>query len=217
MSHYDDAAPVYDGLFTRDVDRWEDERLAELLAPVVDGRSVLDLGCGTGWLLDHLSPREYTGVDCSGPMLAELERKHPGAETIKAEVGAPGWVTPMWLHLRQFEVITATWSLEYLGDWPDLLHVLANLAAQGGAIALHGSLPRGHRRAHFSVKAAPYRALGPYQMRAASDHAGLPRPAIAGTSALPDSMAGLGRWWWRTALAWPAGLHYSALWTWRLP
>jgi predicted TPR repeat methyltransferase len=213
--HYDEAAATYDGHFTRDVDRWEDSRLTELLWPVVDGRAVLDLGCGTGWIADHLNPAEYTGVDCSAPMLGELARKHPGAQTVKADVGRAEWAAE--LEIGQYETITATWSLEYLGDLEHLLSIGWRLAAPHGVLALHGSLPRGHRRAHFSVKSAPYRPLSLRAVRRASDRAGLPRPQIHGTSWLPDQWARLGRRTWDATLAYPAGTHYSALWTWRLP
>lgn len=213
---YDEAAPEYDGLFTRPVDRWEDERLAELLRPLVDGRNVLDLGCGTGWLADHCAPAAYTGVDASSAMLAELSRKHPDAHTVKAEVGTDAWASSLPVHLGRYEVVTSTWSLEYLGELDILLSVLTVLAAPGAVLALHGSLPRGHRRPHFSVKSVPYRPLGPHQVRLASARAGLPRPSCTGTSWLPDSWCRLGRWWWRRTLAYPAGTHYSALWTWQL-
>src|SRR5437867_13363395 len=54
------------------------ERAAELvdllaLLPDVDGRRVLDLGCGPGQLAHHLATRgaaEVLGVDLSQPMLA---------------------------------------------------------------------------------------------------------------------------------------------------
>jgi predicted TPR repeat methyltransferase len=211
---YEEAAAGYDGLFTRPVDRWEDDHLADLLRPLVDGRSVLDLGCGTGWLLDHLAPAEYTGVDASTAMLAELSRKHPGAETIKAQVGSPGWTSA--LPVGTWDVVTSTWSLEYLGELAVLLQVLFEITPPRPLFALHGSMPRGHRRSHFSVKAVPYRPLGPHQVREASRAAGLPRPSCRGTSALPDEVCGLGRWWWDRALSWPAGMHYAALWTWDL-
>lgn len=214
MNGYDDAAPFYDGHFTRDIDVWEDTRLAALLRPLVDGRRLLDLGCGTGWTADHLSPASYTGVDAAPLMLAELGRKHPAAVTVKAEVGADRWTRG--LPPGRFDVITATWSLEYLGRLDELLAQLARLAAPGGVLALHGSLPRGHRRAHFSVKAAAYRPLGPQSVRKASAAVGLPAPQVAGTGALPDAWAALGRRAWRAALAAPPSLHYAALFTWRL-
>ena len=211
---YDQAAAEYDGLFTRPVDRWEDDYLAELLRPHVDGRDVLDLGCGTGWLLDHLNPSGYTGVDASVPMLAELERKHPGAETVKASIGTPGWHEA--LPVGTWTTVTSTWSLEYLGDLTELLRTLLQLAGPHPTFALHGSMPRGHRRAHFSVKSVPYVPLGPHQVRSASRAAGLGRPRCTGTSWLPDSLTGLGRTEWDATLAYPAGTHYAALWTWQL-
>ena len=178
MTPYDEAAATYDGHFQRPVDRWEDEVLPGLLAPLVDGRRVLDLGCGTGWLADHCDPADYTGVDWSGPMLAELERKHPRASTVKAKVGADGWVTALGSRVPP-DVITATWSLEYLagGDLRGFLKTCASLLPFGGILALHGSMPRGHRRAHFSVKSADHDAD-----RAASGQGGLDRrgPRAAG-------------------------------------
>jgi predicted TPR repeat methyltransferase len=215
VNHYDEIAGEYDGRFTRPVDRWEDENLARLLRPITGGLRVLDLGCGTGWLLDHCLPAEYTGVDSSGPMLAELERKHPGALTVKAEIGEEPWAAG--LTVGGYDAIVSTWSLEYLGNLDTLLSVCWRLAAPHGTLALHGTLPRGHRRGHFSVKSAPYRPLGPHQVRQASAVAGIPRPKVTGTGWLPDTWTRLGRAVWRGTLPYPAGTHYAALWTWRLP
>jgi SAM-dependent methyltransferase len=39
--------------------------------------SVLDIGCGTGFLLDHITPGAYTGIDISQAMLDRLLTKHP--------------------------------------------------------------------------------------------------------------------------------------------
>lgn len=215
MSDYDEAAPGYDKRFTRAIDGWEDEHLAELLRPYVAHRAVLDLGSGTGWVADHCDPASYTAADCSAGMLAELARKHPGAETVKVAVGSPRWT--LAIPARRWPVITATWSLEYLGDLAELLAALRMIAAPGGILALHGSMPRGHRREHFSVKEAPWEAIGPPQVRYASLAAGLRPPSCYGTSAMPDGLAHLGRAAWRAALLAPAGMHYAALWVWRLP
>lgn len=38
---------------------------------------VLELGCGTGWLLANLKTSHCTGVDFSEPMIKEASRKHP--------------------------------------------------------------------------------------------------------------------------------------------
>ncbi len=58
-----------------------------VLAHDLGGRSVLDVGCGTGDLLEHLGRRgvtcSYVGVDLSGEMIAAARAKH-GAGTFEA-------------------------------------------------------------------------------------------------------------------------------------
>lgn len=75
---YDELAGVYDGLF-QDVDSLKEN--IEVIAKLghTPCESVLDVGCGTGLLLDYVDmPVEcYTGIDPSGPMLDVLKRKHP--------------------------------------------------------------------------------------------------------------------------------------------
>jgi trans-aconitate methyltransferase len=212
---YDGFAPAYDKHFRRPVDRMEDDYLTCLLDPSVTGRDVIDLGCGTGWVLDHLAPRSYTGVDCSMPMLEELVRKHPDAATVHAKVGDQ-WAWTNELPRRPVDTVVATWALEYLGDLARLLIVCAGLVnGPEPVLALHGTLPHGHRRAHFSVKDVPYQPLSPLALRKASEVAGLPKPRVYGTSGWPDRLPlTVRRFGWGVTL--PASWQYSALWVWRL-
>jgi SAM-dependent methyltransferase len=39
------------------------------------GDRILDLGCGTGTLLEHLPPVEYVGIDCSEAYICDAERR----------------------------------------------------------------------------------------------------------------------------------------------
>lgn len=71
---YDYIAHEYDVLFSSYEDLREE---LGLLAQIEVRGSVLDIGCGTGMLLRHLKPRDYTGLDPSGPMLERLKLKHP--------------------------------------------------------------------------------------------------------------------------------------------
>jgi predicted TPR repeat methyltransferase len=193
----------------------EDDYLTGLLDPSVTRRHVLDLGCGTGWVLDHLVPESYTGVDCSEAMLAELRRKHPDARTVLAQIGSGR----PWIHdlpHRTWDTVAATWALEYLGDLAPLLAACSGLVSgPEPVLALHGTLPHGHRREHFSVKDVPYHALSPLEVRKASDRVGLPRPRVYGTSGWPDRLP---LTWRRFMLGvtLPASWQYSALWVWRL-
>lgn len=71
---YDAIASMYDLLTcARDM-----QPLLEL-ANIQPHENVLDIGCGTGVVLDHveINPLNYTGMDPSGGMLAQLAQKHP--------------------------------------------------------------------------------------------------------------------------------------------
>jgi len=217
---YDDLAPDYDSHFTRPVDRWEDDRLTGILRPVVDENNVLDLGCGTGWLLDHTTPAHCTAVDSAAGMLAELIRKHPRVTAVKAEVGADGWHEAIPRLNRPFDAVTSTWALQYLfpeGDAGELAALLAEcrrLVRPGGVIALHGYLPRYRNRHHYIgwPRHVPP-VVRPDVVARASATSGLHGPRLIGCGALPDALAVSERLW-QGALSLPGGWHYSGLWMW---
>jgi len=80
----------YDGIaVTYDASTWWPDAMAELreisrLAPGLGEAKVLDIGAGTGRLLDSglVAPQSVTAVDPSGPMLNELVRKHPAVAAV---------------------------------------------------------------------------------------------------------------------------------------
>lgn len=79
---YDDLAGSYDSRYDDDLAASENATYASWLSsPSLPYDSVLDLGCGTGLLLDLLGdvidPRLYVGVDPSEGMLARHRAKHP--------------------------------------------------------------------------------------------------------------------------------------------
>ena len=71
----------------------------------LDGRSILDVGCGLGDLWGYLKrreiPAEYTGVDLLEEMLAEAARRHPGATFVRGDV----FREPDPFAGRQFDVV----------------------------------------------------------------------------------------------------------------
>lgn len=75
---YNKIADKYDILFSDEQSKKEDEQIFDMLRGSITG-SVLDIGCGTGLLLDglYISPENYTGVDPSFKMLDNLIRKKP--------------------------------------------------------------------------------------------------------------------------------------------
>lgn len=216
--NYDQIAAYYDDHFDRDIDQWEDGRLTRLLKPWVNGGNVLDLGCGTGWVLDHLHPHDYLGVDASAPMLDQLLAKHPTAYTMKADIGAPGWHTH--LPLGHYNRVVATWSAHDLGNLTNLLLDLSEICEPGTRVLLHGQAPRYARRQHYVLDGADehkgYLHFTPRACRVAARHVGARWVGATGTGATPDALATTHTRWAAT-LRLPARLHYAFLAHWSLP
>jgi len=75
---YDKIAAQYDGLFLDESSIKENEIIMDKIKNLIEGK-VLDVGCGTGLLLDYIKipPHNYYGIDISPNMLNILKRKHP--------------------------------------------------------------------------------------------------------------------------------------------
>ena len=76
---YDLFAKDYDGSFKSKVSRAEDMVIYSALRVQMQQGKTLDLGCGTGALLEHtlISPASYLGVDISRKMIAQARAKFP--------------------------------------------------------------------------------------------------------------------------------------------
>jgi SAM-dependent methyltransferase len=111
ISWFDGHAREYDARHSRLRDRLADRANARIVAPHVNGRMVLDAGCGTGLLLDRHRPGGYVGVDASNAMLDECERKHPGVELVCCDVAE------LLLNVRSgFDTVVALWAYPYFDD-----------------------------------------------------------------------------------------------------
>ena len=71
MDSYDDIAHYYDDLFNEHIDIAENRAIAAMLTPYLYNKTILDIGCGTGLLLElfTLDPKKYVGIDPSEKML----------------------------------------------------------------------------------------------------------------------------------------------------
>ncbi|HET8998314.1 MAG TPA: methyltransferase domain-containing protein [bacterium] len=108
---------------------------ADLLAllPEVDGRRVLDLGCGAGQLAHHLATAgaaEVVGVDVSERMLAlaRAEWAHPrvtySREAVEQVVFPPA----------RFDLVVSSLVFHYVDDYRALVLRIAGWLAPGGVL-----------------------------------------------------------------------------------
>lgn len=174
---------------------------------------MLDLGCGTGWLLDHLHPASYVGVDASSAMLATLRDKHPWTSVVKATVGEPGWTKAIVeeVGLLRFDVVTATWAAHEFGDLSPVLTALRSVVLPGGVVVLHGQSPRYDHRPHYVLPDDERRGYRHFTPRACEIAARVARVRVVGcwgTGACPDMLA-RHRAMWRPFVALPARMHYA--------
>lgn len=65
----------YDDLFDHTYYITEDKIIMNMIGELKG--TVLDIGCGTGYLLDHKTIEKYHGIDPSPSMIQELIKKHP--------------------------------------------------------------------------------------------------------------------------------------------
>lgn len=138
--------------FDKHAPAWDDGVSEELLARLADimsgldirpGDRVLDVGCGTGVLLQHLYPRigpdgRIVAVDLSFDMLARARAKRGGAPTLflQADVSecpfVPGW----------FDLVVCYSVFPHFLDQGRAVAALASMLKPGGRLVVCHSKSR---------------------------------------------------------------------------
>lgn len=86
--HYNMVATEYDGGYDNVLNRAEDLLITKIMAPYT-GNSILDMGCGTGLLLEYTPPTSleyYLGVDIAEDMLEKARSKFPHVQFIQEDM-----------------------------------------------------------------------------------------------------------------------------------
>jgi ubiquinone/menaquinone biosynthesis C-methylase UbiE len=100
-------------------------------------REVLDLGCGTGRLLERAAQRwanaNLIGIDVSAKMIDEARRKHPGQGHFRFEIGD---VAALPLEPASVDLAVSTISFHHWADQLGGLRQVARVLRPGGIFVL---------------------------------------------------------------------------------
>jgi cytosine/adenosine deaminase-related metal-dependent hydrolase/ubiquinone/menaquinone biosynthesis C-methylase UbiE len=110
-----------------------EERFLRRLLPDIDGKDILDIGCGTGRWLEHLlrlgSPQSLFGLDGSEEMLASARCKPLGG-AILLHAQLPLLPLPP----AAFDLTLASFVLSYVSDLDACARELARVLREGGEL-----------------------------------------------------------------------------------
>ena len=143
-ARYDAIADLYDDAVGDDLRDPAAAALLELL-PDVQGRRLLDLGCGQGRLSRELARRgaAVTGVDISNALLAKArsaEHADPlGIDYVEADVTSAGALAG-----ERFDVVVCHFALSDIDDLSAGIATVARVLAPGGSFVfsiLHPCFP----------------------------------------------------------------------------
>ncbi len=115
------------------------------LLPAVDGRTVLDVGCGAGPMSERLESlgARVTGLDLSRPLLERARRRCPDAEFIEHDLAEP-----LPFGSGSFHCVVASLCLHYVRDWEPVLAEFFRVLEPGGCVVLSTSHPAGDWARH---------------------------------------------------------------------
>jgi ubiquinone/menaquinone biosynthesis C-methylase UbiE len=136
---FDDQAAAYNRWYASPlgqmVDRVEKAAVFSLL-PGVQGRRVLEVGCGTGNFSLALSRRgaEVVGLDCSGPMLARAQ------DQARRQGLAITWVRGLASGLPfadgSFDGVMCILALDFMADRERVLQEMVRVLRPGGFVSV---------------------------------------------------------------------------------
>jgi ubiquinone/menaquinone biosynthesis C-methylase UbiE len=117
--HFDHLAVDYDH-WKEKADYYYRYVMEGLRDYIPEGRRVLEIGCGTGAILESLKPAKGLGIDLSANMIAVARTKRPH---LRFEVGD---VESLELHDPVDHIVMVD-LVEHLANLPNAFHHLANI------------------------------------------------------------------------------------------
>ena len=114
---------------------------------VNNGQRVLELGCGTGQLLNTFKPSYGVGVDLSGSMIEVARENFPHLEFVQGDIESPDLISSL---NGPFDFIILSDTIGYLDDCEEALARLHSLCTQDTRIII----------SYYSWRWQPILALG---------------------------------------------------------
>jgi len=117
-----------------------EERHIRPLLPALDGRDVLDIGCGTGrWLsiLEQLRPSSLTGIDSSAEMLRHARRKVSKSTFLYQKD-----CSKIFSEDASKDFVLVSFMLSYLSDLSSFARECARVIRPGGYVLISDMHPR---------------------------------------------------------------------------
>lgn len=130
--HYDDLANIYDNEYANDLYLSEDKIVYSAVSKI-NGGKLLDVGCGTGNLLDNLNiPKEqYVGIDISEEMISVAKKKFPQF------IFHQGGMNKLPFKDNEFDILTCMYgTISYSDDLRKVLKEFQRVTKPGGIILI---------------------------------------------------------------------------------
>jgi ubiquinone/menaquinone biosynthesis C-methylase UbiE len=129
-SYYDEFAAWYEKERHHGYHRLIDDLQVDLLSPAVAGSDVLEVGCGTGLLLERVAPvaRSARGIDLSPGMLQQARER--GLDVVE------GCATDLPFEDETFDVVYSFKVLAHVEDIRSAVRECCRVTRPGGALFL---------------------------------------------------------------------------------
>lgn len=155
---YDLLAPVYRFLLVGPGLKKEQEAALRY----VTGKRVLEVGCGTGNLLEHLasSDRSVVGLDISKGMLKQAAKRLAGKGKRISLIQGDYYRLPF--PSNSFDCVVATFTLTHAPDLKPVLEEIAKVLIPGGRLVVVDVGPSRMPSLGSGLMTKAYRLLGDY-------------------------------------------------------
>ena len=111
--NYDECSDEYDSNYTSEMSKRENLAVSKVLNRFIYyGYSVIDIGCGTGFVLDickKIDREKYHGIEISHNMCCVAKEKYPECDIINADI------QNISLKENEYSIAVSTFSIPYIG------------------------------------------------------------------------------------------------------